>query len=113
MSNQYRLSKEELKLKLATLEQRYYLARQGLSLGSQWAASVTFIWFILIIFLVLILVRTGVVFLTGNHIVLIIVVGLIAFCFYFSMVFGRAMTIKAEIDKTKKQLEIVLGEEKQ
>jgi hypothetical protein len=56
-----------------------------------------------------VLIMTGVPFLTGNQLVYIVGILATAIIVYFAFVFGRAAKIKAQINKEKTELHMELG----
>ena len=102
--------KQELEAHLYALEREYDLAHDGLIKGKIFSLSaIASVLATMVIGLVAFL-KQGNGFLNGNHIVAIVGILAFALIIYFAFVFGRAAKLRAEISKTKKQLEMVAGD---
>jgi CheY-like chemotaxis protein len=100
----------ELQLRLKQLEYEYELSRQGMAKG-QLATILAITGAGLTVTLAFLSSMFGKrEFLSGSNIVVIIVAMVLALLGFASLVFGRAARLRGLVSKTKKELEITLGE---
>lgn len=104
------LSSDELKAKLDELRMEYDLARTGLTKGIFATGSAIVAGLISLGGGLYAFVKKGPGFLSGIHLVFIFAIMAAALVIYFAFVFGRTARVRAEINETKKLLEISAGE---
>ena len=107
-------SNDELEARLEELEkleaEYWKLAMAGLGKGLIFSFGGFIMIIALVVIALLAIIRTGIALLTGNHLVAIIGILFAFLLLYFAFVFGRVAKIRAEISKTKKQIEVEAGE---
>lgn len=102
--------KPRLAARRGQLEYEYALAGQGLAKGIVLTVIGYSMALAVVAGNVYTLIERGEGFLTGNQIVVIFLILNCAIVAYYSFVFGRIVTLRAELKETEKQIEFNAGE---
>jgi hypothetical protein len=112
MNNKQSLSKRELETRVRELENEYAytLSLAGLGKGMITTMMVIVSGLLTLIAALIAFLWSGPGFLSGTHLVIIFGILAAAIVVYFSFVFGRVAKIRAEINETKKLIEVSSGD---